>query len=157
MLDEALASFLQEGLAIHIGTRNDRFEPNGARVPAVTVGEDRQHLVVFIPDAVAGQVLPDLRSNGQAAVCFARPIDEQACQVKGVFVAERPGTAADEPEVMRQWHGFTQQLKAVGIPEVTASLWRMWPCVAVTIRVTELYNQTPGPGAGAPMDGASRR
>jgi hypothetical protein len=26
--------------------------------------------------------------------------------------------------------------------------WKFWPCVAIDLRVTELYEQTPGPGAG---------
>jgi hypothetical protein len=26
--------------------------------------------------------------------------------------------------------------------------WQVWPCVAVRVRVTALFDQTPGPGAG---------
>jgi hypothetical protein len=148
MLDESLAAFLQEGLAIHIGTRNARLEPNGARVPAVTVDEDRRHVVVYVPQAAAPPILADLRANGQAAIGFARPVDDKACQVKGVLVEEWIASDAEQAEVMRQWRGNLAQLSAVGIPEVASTAWSIWPCAAVRVRVTELFDQTPGPGAG---------
>src|SRR5262245_62076327 len=148
MLDEPLAAFLQEGLAIHIGTRNERLEPNGARVTAVTVDQDRRHVVAYVPAAAAAGILSDLRGNGQAALGFCRPVDDKACQVKGVFVEDWAAGEAEQPEAMRQWRGNLAQLSAVGIPDVASTNWSMWPCVAVRLRVTELYDQTPGPGAG---------
>jgi hypothetical protein len=151
MLDEALATFLEEGLAIHIGTRDERLEPNGARVTAVKVLPDRRHLVAYVPEGFAPAILADLTSNGQAALCFARPVDEQAYQVKGVFVEQRPVTADDQPGILRQSEGMQRQLEMVGIPRVAYGKWKMWPCVAITIRITDVFNQTPGPGAGAPV------
>ena len=43
--------------------------------------------MVYVATVAAELVLPDLESGGQAAVSFGRPVDERACQVKGVFVA----------------------------------------------------------------------
>ena len=40
MLDKQLAAFLEDGLSIHIATRNADLEPNGARVAAVKVEAD---------------------------------------------------------------------------------------------------------------------
>ena len=40
MIDPQFAAFLQEGLAVHIGTRNQHLEPNGARAIALTVEDD---------------------------------------------------------------------------------------------------------------------
>jgi hypothetical protein len=151
MIDESLAAFLQEGLAIHIGTCNERLEPNGARVTAVTVDEDRRHVVAYVPAAAAPIIVADLKANGQAALGFARPIDDKACQVKGVFVEDWAATDAEQGEVMRQWRANLALLKAVGIPEVASTNWSLWPCVAVRIQVTELFDQTPGPGAGRRM------
>ena len=66
MIDQALASFLEEGIAIQLGTRNERLEPNGVQVLAVKVGNDGTRLVAWVPDIAMRQVLPDLESNGQA-------------------------------------------------------------------------------------------
>jgi hypothetical protein len=101
MIDVELAAFLEEGIAIQLGTRNDRLEPNGVRVVSVTVDGDGRHLVAYVPDAAVAQVLPDLESNGQAALVFARPPDERACQVKGTFTSARPASEASAPASRR--------------------------------------------------------
>jgi hypothetical protein len=93
MIDVELAAFLQEGIAIQLGTRNERLEPNGVRVVAVAVEAGGRHLVAYVPEAAVSHVLPDLESNGQAALVFA----------------------------------------------------------AIRLRVTAIFNQTPGPNAGAPL------
>ena len=49
MIDKELAAFLQEGIAIQIGTRNANLEPNGARVVAIKVEDDGQHVVAHVP------------------------------------------------------------------------------------------------------------
>ena len=149
MLDQALTEFLEQGLAIHLGTRNERLEPNGARVTAVKVEDDRQHLLVYVSKAASPAFMDDLKSNGQAAVSFARPVDDRAFQVKGVMVSSRDATADEEGDVMAQWRRFLDQLDMVGLPGRSTDTWKVWPCVALRVKVTALFNQTPGPDAGA--------
>jgi len=151
MLDEALAAFLQQGVAINLGTRNAQLEPNAARVTAALVDADRRHLVLYVPKVAAKSVLADLRANGQAAVVFARPEDDRACQVKGIFVSHRPARATERDAVVAQWDGFVRQLEIVGLPGEAARPWIFWPCVAIRLRVQAVFSQTPGPGAGAPL------
>ena len=148
MIDRALAAFLQEGLGIHLGTRNRRFEPNGARAIAVKVEDDGVHVVVYVAKVAAARVLPDLESNGQAAVTFGRPIDERACQVKGTFVAVRAAKAPERSEIAAQFERFRDQLEAIGIPRVGSSRWVTWPAVAIRLRASAIFNQTPGAEAG---------
>lgn len=150
MLDRNLTEFLEQGLAIHMGTRNSRMEPNGCRVTAVRVEEQGQHLVAFIPKAATAEVFEDLKDNGQAAVSMARPADDRAVQIKGQFVSIRDAEPSEEAFVMTQWRGFLAQLDLIGLAGTTAtSTWSVWPCVAVTIRVTQVFSQTPGPEAGS--------
>lgn len=149
MLDRTLTEFLEQGLAIHIGTRDARLRPNGGVVTAVRVEDEGRHLVAFIPKAVTPAVFDDLRSNGQAALSFTRPADDKAVQVKGEFVSLADTSAADEQFAREQWGGFLKQLDMIGLPAEATSTWTLWPCVAVRIRVTALFSQTPGPEAGA--------
>ena len=151
MIDVELAAFLQEGIAIQLGTRNDRLEPNGVRVVAVTVDGDGRHLVAYVPDAAVSQVLPDLESNGQAALVFARPPDERACQVKGTFTSARPASEAERAVVEAQWDRWRDRLASIGVARATLEPWITWPCTAIRLRVTAIFNQTPGPNAGAPL------
>jgi hypothetical protein len=150
MLDKALTEFLEQGLAIHIGTRNEALRPNGCRVTAVRVEDQGRNLVAYLPKAATPAVLDDLRSNGQAAVSFARPTDDRAVQVKGTFISERDADASEQAFVMGQWQALLKELDMIGLAAIeSTSSWRMWPCVAVTIRVTNVFSQTPGPEAGA--------
>jgi hypothetical protein len=151
MIDPKLASFLQEGIAIQLGTRNHRLEPNGVRVVAVAVEDDGEHLVAFVPERAAAHVLPDLESNGQAALVFSRPPDERTCQVKGTFVGARAAAADERAFVEGQWDRWLDRLATIGFSRVTFARWARWPCVAIRVRVAALFNQTPGPGAGAPL------
>jgi len=34
---------------------------------------------------------------------------------------------------------------------VATKAWVTWPAVAIRVRANALFNQTPGPGAGAPI------
>ena len=149
MLDRSLTEFLEQGLAIHIGTRDGRLRPNGCVVTAVRVEEEGRHLVAFIPKAVTPAVFDDLRSNGQAAISLTRPADDKAVQVKGEFLSLEDVSAADEQFARDQWGGFLKQLDLIGLPGRATATWTLWPCVAVRIKVTAIFSQTPGPEAGA--------
>ena len=150
MLDQSLTEFLECGLAIHIGTRNAAMRPNGCRVTAVRVEDQGRHLVAYLPKAVTPEVFDDLRGNGQAALSFARPTDDRAVQVKGVYLSEREADPSEESFVLGQWQALLKELDVIGLAPLTStSTWLMWPCVAVTINVTAVFSQTPGPEAGA--------
>jgi len=62
-----------------------------------------------------------------------------------------PAEASDRDFVIGQWQGFMKQLDAIGLPSDATTTWSSWPCVAVRIKVTAVFNQTPGPQAGKPL------
>jgi len=151
MLDKQLSAFLEEGLSIHIASRNDRLEPDAALVAAVRVEADGQHVIAFVPTVAVHPVLADLRANGQVAVVCARPPDERGCQVKGTFVEAWNARDDERSLVASQWERFRDRLEAIGLPRVATNGWVMWPCTAIRFRVQAVFDQTPGPGAGAPI------
>jgi hypothetical protein len=116
MINKELAAFLEEGIAIQLATRNERLEPNGVRVTAVRVEEDGTHLVAYLPVEAAPLVLPDLESNGQAALVFSRPPDERACQVKGTFTASAATSQGERPFLEAQWNRWLDRLETIGYP-----------------------------------------
>ena len=148
MIEPDLRAFIEGGLGIHIGTRTARLEPNGARALAVKVEEDRLHLIVYLAEVAARRVVPELRANGAIAVGFARPVDERACQIKGIFVNARPAADAERRVVEDQWEGFRANLERIGIRKIGTSGWTIWPAVAIRFRATTIFEQTPGPDAG---------
>lgn len=96
----------------------------------------------------AGRILPLLEQNGQAAVTFARPVDDRACQIKGPFVEARPAGDDERAVVEVQWHGLLAQLRRIGIPRETVAAWSTWPVTAIRLKVNAIFDQTPGTAAG---------
>ena len=151
MIDAQLAAFLQEGVGIHIGTRDEALRPNGARAIAVHVENGGADLVVYVSAVAAARLVADLESNGQAAVSFGRPTDDRACQVKGLFVAARAATDGERARISAQWNGFLGSLEQIGIPRAATAGWVTWPAVAIRLRADAVFNQTPGPDAGVAL------
>ncbi len=151
-IPDELAGFLESGLSIVVATRDAEMEPDGAAAYAVRVHEDGTSLTLFLHEIAAEQLLRNLRSHPQIAIDLDLPTSHRACQVKGIYVSSRPATDAERPEIDRQVEAFAADLEAIGIPRaMTNGWWHTWPCSAMEIRVTELYEQTPGPGAGEPL------
>ena len=71
--------------------------------------------------------------------------------VKGVLEGISEAGGADERFVRDQWARWLQRLTTIGLPLSTLEGWDVWPCVAIRIRVTALFNQTPGPNAGVAL------
>lgn len=151
MISDDLARFLEGGVGIHLATRDAHLEPGATTVWAVKVDPDREHVTAYVHRTAAKRALADLAENGQASLGFGRPTDDRACQVKGVFVEKRACEAREKALVTAQLDGFRKELEAIGIPKALTAGWKAWPCVAVRIRVTALFSQTPGPGAGERM------
>ena len=151
MIDPQLASFLEEGLSLFIGTRNAAMEPEGARAAALKVDPDGRHLVAYVPEVAFSRIRPNTEENGYVAISVGRPVDDRACQVKGTVVSIRQAEHAERELVAWQWDGFMRQLEMIGIPRGLAAGWTMWPAVAITVKVTAVFEQTPGAQAGTPI------
>jgi hypothetical protein len=151
LIPEDIATFLPSGLSIAVATRNAELVPDGARAAAAEVDPDRTHVTVYVPSKAGRRLLGDLEAHPQIAVLFVRPTDALACQLKGTFVGSRPARPAERREVLRQADGYLAELDAIGISRALTAGWSFWPCLALRVRVTDVYQQTPGPGAGAPI------
>jgi hypothetical protein len=151
MISPQLGAFLEEGIGVHLGSRTADLEPNGVRAIAAKVDRDGTHVVVYVAAVAASRVLPDLQSNGQGTVLFGRPVDDRSVQVKGTFVDVREGRDDERAMLMAQWEGFMVNLELIGIPRAVYARCATWPVVAIRLRVSALFEQTPGPGAGAPL------
>ena len=151
VLTDEFKSFLESGVSISIATRDARLAPDGTRVWAATVDADRVHVTAYLTAKTADPILANLEANKQIALCFDRPSDSRACQLKGTFVGSRRCRPAEREEIERQFEGFLADLAIIAVPRDMLSGWARWPAVAVRFKVTEIFKQTPGPGAGERM------
>lgn len=151
MIPDEVARFLEQGLSIHVATRDAHMAPLGARALAVRVHGNGTRLTVYVAEAAAVRLRTPLEVSRQAAVNVGRPTDDRACQVKGILEALRPAGLDERAIIETQWRGFLEQLSLIGVAPEAIAAWVTWPAVAVELRVTALFEQTPGPQAGLAM------
>ena len=148
MIPDPIVDLLKTGVSVLVGTRDASRIPECTRAWGVHVGADRGTVKIFLSETFAGKTLDNLRENGMIAVSCTRPTDHITCQVKGRVQWIKPMTSA-ERELSRRWHReFMAELQAIGVPAELSDGWIAEPTVAVEIAVIEVFDQTPGPGAG---------
>jgi predicted pyridoxine 5'-phosphate oxidase superfamily flavin-nucleotide-binding protein len=151
MVSADLASFLESGVAILVGTRDARLFPECTRGIGARVEAGGEELTIFLPDAIAARTLANLEENGRVAVGFSRSQDHRSFQVKGHVVALAPARDSDRADVERYRCAWAAELAAVGLPPRITLRMAHWPAHAVRLRIESVFVQTPGPGAGAPL------
>jgi hypothetical protein len=151
-LPAELASFLEDGQLIVVATRSDGLEPECVDANALRVEPERGLVAVYLAAALAGPTLANLRSNGQIAVGVGRPTDHRTLQLKGVFVDDRPAAEEERQLHLDYLEKTTRQLGQVGVPLSVCLRIVWWPSHVVRFAVRDVFEQTPGPGAGRRLD-----
>lgn len=148
MIPDSIVHLLETGVSVMVGTRNASLMPECTRAWGIQVVSDRLAVKIFLSETFAGETIDNLRANGMIAVTCTRPTDHITCQLKGRVTAITRMTQAGRDRC-RQWHhDFMAELKAVGVPPELPEAWIVEPTVAVEFAVSEVFDQTPGPGAG---------
>jgi hypothetical protein len=148
MIPPQLFDLLQTGVSVIVGTRDASLMPESTRAWGIHVAKDCASVTIFLTEAISQKTLQNLRDNGLVAISCTRPTDHVACQLKGRLRTIRPAGQTDR-EQSTNWHrDFTQELVAIGVPSGMCEAWMTEPALAVEIDVTEVFHQTPGPGAG---------
>lgn len=150
-ISDDLAEFLSSGLSIVVATRDADLNPDGVAACAARVHEGGERLTAWFYVDAAAEMLRNLREHPAIALDFDLPTSHRACQVKGICIGSRPAREDERAEVDRQLEAFGADLEKIGIPAAAFAGWKSWPCTAIEIQVTELFEQTPGPGAGEPL------
>lgn len=154
MIEETLAEFLESGLACAVSTRDASLVPDCVLAAGVRVGRDRKHVTVFLHDAISARSLANLKDNGKIAVTLEHLPDHHAIQLKGTASRVAKAREQDVADATRFHAGFMKEIEYVGVAPRVARRLAFLPCVAVTFRVEAVFEQTPGPQAGARIKGA---
>ncbi len=143
-----LPEFLAQGLSLAVVTRDDRMMVEtqrcaGARMDA----EGRVWLAIPLPDG--RRTLANVEATGAIALVAAYPLTYRTVQLKGSDAAR-----VEWPELAEVAAVHRQRLMDVLAHFGTShAVLRFWSndFAAVRFTPTEMYDQTPGPGAGLPL------
>lgn len=148
---------LRSGSALLVGITGPDGEPYTGRGWGCTMSSDDGRIRLLVPagdPVLDGAVLP-----GAPIACTATDIRTlQSVQAKGRVLRTEPATAEDARVSGRYRRAMFDAIHEVdGFP--VDLLEKLVPAglTAVTVQMEELFDQTPGPGAGAPVgpDGGS--
>lgn len=158
MIDSELAAFLQSGLSMVVGTRDADLRPEVARAVGLRVEAEGAEATVFVPVSTGADTLANLEANGRIALTCSRPADHRTLQLKGAVLEIRAADERDRGDIERYRQELAGVLGYVGVPPRLTGRVQAWPCHAVRFRVEALFQQTPGPDAGAALgrSGAER-
>lgn len=155
MATEGLAELIDLGAAMLGASRDGDLRPEAFRVwGAALIGDDRLRILV---SADAERSFRDLGDGSPVAVTFTDVQTFRSIQAKGVVegAVEAPGPS-DLALLRRYDDAFVVSLAAVGHRPTLPDRIRPLAVFAVTYRITALYDQTPGRGAGAPLERTAR-
>lgn len=153
LLSDEVVAFLSSGVSLLVGTRDAHHRPACGRAVGLRIEPDRAHVTVFLSDATSERMIRDLHDNGHMALVASEIISHRTLQLKGVAEHVAPAVASERALLDDYVARFGEVLEMVGLPLHITRRVNTWPATAVRLRVRELFEQTPGPGAGAPFKG----
>ena len=149
-----VAALLESGCATFVGTVDADGNPAGAHAIGVQVVDEGAQLRVIL-NAEEHQVLDNLQSTAVVALGATDVPTLRSVQVKGRTVLVEPVTAADRIRTDAYLAIYFATINETdGTP--VELLRRLVPrsFVALVMTVEELFDQTPGPQAGASLSRA---
>ena len=149
-------AFLEGGCSLIVGTVGATGEPTAARGWGMTVLSRTRGDCRLLLDADATQTHADLRSTGVIAVTGADVPTLWSLQVKGLLLSFETVVDADRDRAAAYADAFFGDIVKTDNTDRRV-LEQLFPddFVACTVRFSELYDQTPGPGAGVAIGGTA--
>jgi hypothetical protein len=123
--------------------------PSCCRAIAVASADGGATLTVYVPLATSHDVLRNVATTRRVAVTITNPTTHCSTQIKGVSVDVRLARDDEAAFVRARRDALADSLDVIGIPRRVTQNVTCWPAFAVTARVDEVFDQTPGPNAGA--------
>lgn len=148
-IPEDLVDYFESGISVLVGTCDANRRPDATRSVGVLVHPKRERVTLFLSEHTSKRAVANLAQNGAVAVGFSRPYDHLSIQLKGKVVEVRPATEAERVFPERYLAGFSDQLHMTGFPRSLPKRIVVWPAVAVTFDLHDIFLQTPGPNAGS--------
>ena len=141
--------------SVMVGTRDPELVPELVRAWGPRVSRDRKHVSVCVAMTAGAKTIENLRDNARVAVTFALPANSNAIQVWGRCTGTGQPDREDLAAVQQHRDAFAEVNKGIGVPlPFIEALWqRELAGSPVMVRIQfvaeQIFNQTPGPGAGS--------
>jgi hypothetical protein len=154
LIGDELRVFLEGPVSVLVGTRDSRLIPEITRAWGPRVSQDRHRVSLCVPLATSRKTLDNIESNGTVAIAFSLPTNYRTFQLKGRCAMAADPEVADLAAVDRHREAFAVVNDQMGLPRhVVEAFWRAEletspALVKISFVPDQIFDQTPGPGAG---------
>lgn len=158
LIADSTVAFIEREVAIDVASCSAARRPSAARGFACRVAPDRRRITVFVRREEGAQLLQDVLSQDVVAVVFCLPETEAALQIKGRRVSLSAAGPAELAHIRNYCDRFVEGIARLGYDRdfgqayMTVDEGQM---VALSFEPEVVFEQTPGPQAGKPLDGAA--
>jgi hypothetical protein len=153
MLDPDLVTFVHGPVAIGVATHGAHRRPAFTRAWGPEVSGDGRTLRLCVDAPSGSATRANLEETAAVAVGFNPPTTARALQIKGVASSVRDAAPEELECAERHFVAFCVEGARVGVSEGLLKRIFAPPCdlVSVTVSIDEVFDQTPGAGAGQPV------
>lgn len=150
MFDERLLRVAADGgTSVLVGSADAGAVPACCRGIAVDTDRSLAKATVYVPVATSRDVVANAATTKKLAVMITRVVEHVGVQLKGTVQTIRLAADDEAPFVRRRLNEFADVLDELGLPRRIFRSVAHWPAFAIEVTVEEIYDQTPGPRAGA--------
>lgn len=150
MFDERILRVATDGgTSVLVGSADANAVPACCRGIAVSTDRTLARATVYVPVATSRDVIANAATTKRLAVMITRVVEHVGVQLKGTVEAIRMAGDAEASFVRTRFNEFGDVLDDIGLPRRIFRGVTHWPAFALELRVEEVYDQTPGPRAGA--------
>jgi hypothetical protein len=149
MITQALMDHFATPVSIAVGTVTDG-RPVFLRAFGLDARLGAGELTIYVPVVTAGPTLAGLEHAKQASVSVVNVENFQGFQLKGEVTSVAPAGPEAEATIDRIQTRMVESTAKMISPAFSQGWGRFVtrPAVALTLRVREIFQQTPGAGAG---------
>lgn len=154
MIPQHLVDFIQGPHAMAFGSRNGKLLPCGTLAFGGVVDAERETVTVFVPNAMAAETLENMEDNGQIALAVGHGEMHESYQFKGAYISSRPSTP-HETAIQDIYKTKLVTHFRAELGDLADRYWGQFdyhPSTAISFKVTEIFDQTPGPDAGRKIE-----
>ena len=141
----------RQGVALVVATCGADGRPAVARGWGPHLADDGDRLTLCVDAPPGSATLQNLLAGSAIAATMSRPSTYSTVQLKGLLRAVRAPNAGEVDRVNAHLDAFAIETAGLGLDQTRARRLLGNALVTVVVDVAERYDQTPRPGAGAPM------
>ncbi len=151
-------AMMDGGVSVIVSSCGADLTPSVMRAVGSQIADGGRHITVFVCRSQSTQLLRDVARSARLAAVFSQPSTHKTVQLKTRTARLREATDADVPALQRYLHGMEGELTRIGFGAVYARAMlahRLDDVVAIEFEPELAFDQTPGPKAGQPIQGAA--